>query len=215
MAYYGRSNRWAHTLPHSTYAPADPAETVRIEAVINNEAFSTLPANKQEFIKSIQQQATKKKLSVNQISYLDSIEKSLVPVNNDWWNAEDAENIKKRAYALAHYKSTGYYLHVVAKMEADPTFMPEEHIWNKMWGNIYINAGYKRHSAGPRWSVGNLLQAVRGYWGYHNALVEAVKWSYKDNNWTYDVMSFEGHKWTVSEPDTKRVAGDNTRRASG
>lgn len=217
MAYYGRSTRWAHTLPYSarsTYvpAPADPAETVRIEAVINNPAFSSLPANKQEFIKSIHGQAANKKLSVNQINYLASIETSLVPVDNSWWNAEDAECIKKRAYAIAHYKSTGYYLHVVTKMEADPAYMPEKHVWEKMWANVYINAGFKRHFAGARWSVGSLIQAVRGYYGYHNVIVEAVKWSYKDNNWTYEVMSFEGQKWTVTEPDTKRVKGDNTRR---
>lgn len=223
MAYYGRSKNWSHSVtrggPTSLYyerntpAPADPAEVARIEAVINNPVFSGLSSNKQDFIKSIHQQAANRKLTDNQINYLVSIEKSLVPSDSSWWNAEDAENIKKRAYAVAHYKATGFYHAVVAKMQADPTFMPDQHVWDKMWANKFINAGFKRHFDGARWSVGNIVQAKRGYYGFKNGIVEKVFWSYNDNNWCYEIMTFEGEKFTASEPDTKRAQGDNTRRA--
>jgi hypothetical protein len=219
MSFYRpyRSRNWSHTnafrsSPSYTPVPADPAESERIEAVINNPAFSSLPTNKQDFIKSIKGQAASKKLSEAQVNYLTSIEKSLVPVDNSWWNAEDPENIKKRDYAVAHYAATGYYLTTVAKMKEDPTYMPEQGIWDKMWGNKFINAGYKRHSEGPRWSVGNLVCA-KSYSSRHNSIIQKVNWSFNERNWFYEVVTFEGRIFVVSENDTIRVQGDNTRRS--
>lgn len=211
MAYYRRSKNWSHSNAFRTSAaytpvPADPAEIVRIDAVINDPAFSSLPTNKQDFIKSIKGQAASKKLSDAQIKYLASIEKDLLPVDNSWWNAADSENIQKRAFVVAYYGATGYYSSVIAKMKVDPTFMPERGIWDKMWGNKFINARYKRFSEGNKHNIGDIVVGKFSYGGASNGIVQKVDYNYLDGRWQYQVLLFEtGSVRTYRDDEVKSV----------
>jgi len=143
--YRRYSNRGGPTTlnyERSTPTPADPAEMARIDAVMNNPAFSSLLANKQDFIKSIKEQAGSKGLSPAQLNYLASIEKSLVTPDNTWWNASNPDNISKRQFVIDYYGATGYYSTLLPKMKADPAFMPEKETWDKMWANKFVIYNY-------------------------------------------------------------------------
>jgi hypothetical protein len=196
MAYYRRSKNWSHSnavsnSPAYTPAPADPAEIVRIDAVINNPAFSSLFTNKQDFIRSIKGQAASKKLSDAQVKYLASIEKDLLPVNNSWWNAADPENIRKRQFAVDYYSSNGYYSTLLPRMKADPAYMPEQGIWDKMWANNFINARYKRFIEGNKHNIGDIVIAKFSYGPASNGIVQKFDYNYINGRWQYEVLCFE------------------------
>lgn len=211
MAYFRRSKNWSHSSafkPRSTYipVPADPAEIVRIDAVINDPAFSSLPANKQDFIKSIKGQAASKKLSDAQIKYLASIEKSLVPTDSSWWDATNPENAVKRQYVIAYYGATGYYTTIIPKMKADPAFMPEQGIWDKMWGNKFINARYKRFTDGHKHNIGEIVIGKFTYGGANNGIIQKVEYNYLDGRWQYEILVFNtGRISTFKDSEVKAV----------
>jgi hypothetical protein len=199
MAYYRRSKNWSPS-PYSVGAvldrsykkePADPAEIARIDAVINDPAFSSLATNKQDFIKSIKGQAASKKLSDAQIKYLASIEKDLIPADNSWWNAADPENINKRKFVVAYYGATGYYTTIINKMVVDGAFMPERGIWDKMWSNKFINARYKRFVDGNKHNVGDIVIGKYSYGAPYNGIVQNVSYNYHDGRWHYEVLCFD------------------------
>jgi len=196
MAYYRQSKNWSHSNAFSNspaYTPvaADPAEIVRIDAVINNPAFSSLFTNKQDFIRSIKGQAASKKLSAAQVNYLASIEKDLLPTNNSWWDAADPENIGKRQFVVAYYGATGYYNTVVQKMKADSAFMPERGVWEKMWSNKFINARYKRFIEGNKHNIGDIVIAKFSYGPASNGIVQKFDYNYLDGRWQYGILCFE------------------------
>jgi hypothetical protein len=195
MAYYRQSKNWSHSnavsnSPAYTPVAADPAEIVRIDAVINHPAFSSLFTNKQDFIRSIKGQAASKKLSVAQVNYLASIEKDMLPTDNSWWNAADPENISKRQFVVPYYGATGYYTTVVQKMKADPTFMPERGVWEKMWSNKFINARYKRFIEANAHNIGDIVIANR-YSQASNGIVQKFNYNYLNGRWQYEVLCFE------------------------
>jgi len=196
MAYYRRSKNWSHSNAFNSsaaYTPAssDPAEVARIDAVINNPAFSSLFVNKQDFIRSIKGQAASKKLSAAQVNYLASIEKDLLPTDNSWWNAADPENIRKRQYAVDYYSSNGYFTTLLPKMKADPAFMPEQGIWDKMWSNKFINARYKRFIEGNKHNIGDIVIAKYSYGPASNGIVQKFDYNYLDGRWQYGILCFE------------------------
>lgn len=212
MAYFRRSKNWSHSSayysPKSTYVadPADPAEIVRIDAVINDPAFSSLPTNKQEFIKSIKGQAASKKLSDAQIKYLASIEHSLIPVDSSWWDATNPENIHKRKFVVDYYGTTGYYTTIIPKMKVDPTFMPEQGIWDKMWGNAFINARYKRFIDGHKHNIGEVVIGKYTYGGANNGIIQKVDYNYLDGRWHYEILVFNtGRVSTFKDSEVKAV----------
>lgn len=195
MAYYRQPKNWSHSnavsnSPAYTPVAADPAEIVRIDAVINNLAFSSLYTNKQDFIRSIKGQAASKKLSDAQLNYLGSIEKDLLPVNNSWWNAADPENIRKRQFAVEYYSSNGYYSTLLPKMKADPAFMPEQGIWDKMWANNFINARYKRFIEGNKLNIGDIAIGKLSYGPPANGIVHSFVYNYLNGLWTYVLIDF-------------------------
>lgn len=187
----------------STPTPADPAEMARIDAVMNNPAFSSLLANKQEFIKSIKEQAGSKGLSTAQLSYLASIEKSLVPTDSSWWDASNPDNISKRQFAIDYYGATGYYSTLLPKMKADPAFMPEKETWDKMWSNKFINARYKRFIDGHTLNVGDIAIGKYSYGGPHNGIIQGVVYNYVDGRWQYTFLSFDGRTMTFKDSEIK------------
>jgi len=196
MAYYRRSKNWSHSNAFSSsaaYTPAssDPAEVARIDAVINNPAFSSLFVNKQDFIRSIKGQAASKKLSAAQVNYLASIERDLLPTDNSWWNAADPENIRKRQFAVDYYSSNGYFTTLLPKMKADPAFMPEQGIWDKMWSNKFINARYKRFIEGNKHNIGDIVIAKYSYGPASNGIVQKFDYNYLDGRWQYGILCFE------------------------
>lgn len=219
MAYYRRSKNWSHSINHRggpttlnysryTSAPSDPAEIARIDAVINDPSFSLLPSNKQDFINSIKSQAASKKLSDAQISYLASIEKSLLPVDNSWWDDNEAENVKKRQFVIDYYGATGYYSTIIPKMKADPAFMPDRGIWDKMWSNKFINARYKRFIEGNKHNIGDIVIGKFSYGslGPHNGIVQNVSYHYADGRWQYEILVFEaGRVMYFKDSEVKAV----------
>ncbi len=204
--YRRYSNRGGPTTlnyERSTPTPADPAEMARIDAVMNNPAFSSLLANKQDFIKSIKEQAGSKGLSPAQLNYLASIEKSLVTPDNTWWNASNPDNISKRQFVIDYYGATGYYSTLLPKMKADPAFMPEKETWDKMWANKFINARYKRFIDGHTLNVGDIAIGKFSYGGPHNGIIQGVIYNYLDGRWQYTFLSFDGRTMTFKDSEIK------------
>ncbi len=207
---FRRSKNWSHSSAASpvnfgptTAIPADPAEMARIDAVMNNPAFSSLPANKQEFVKSIKGQAGSKALSAAQLNYLASIEKSLVPTDSSWWDASNPDNLSKRQFVIDYYGATGYYSTLIPKMKADSAYMPDQGIWDKMWSNKFINARYKRFIDGHTLNVGDIAIGKYSYGGPHNGIIQGVVYNYLDGRWQYTFLSFDGRTMTFKDSEIK------------
>lgn len=193
--------------PQYAAAPADPAEMVRIDAVLSDAGFSTLiNVAMQDFVKSIKIQAASKKLSDAQIKYLASVEEKLVPVNTSWWDATIPENIAKRAFAIVYYKANCYYQAVVNAMENDAAYMPTSAVWDKMWGNKFVNVAWSRFSAGARFAVAEVVQAKYSYSPAQNGIVQSVQWNHHSRQWQYDVFCFESYKAVnFKETEMKKI----------
>ena len=187
-----RSKKWSHSSAIRPAAPAaQPAEMARIEAVINSPHYSSLPQKMVDFVLSIKQQAASKGLSDAQLKYLSAIEKQLVPVDSSWWNATDAEMLRKREFAKKYYGANGYYSTMVVKMTADPTFVPDKALWDKMWDNKFINARYKRFIEGNKVEIGEIVIAKYSYGPPYNGIVQTIEYSYLDGRWQYGILCFE------------------------
>ena len=194
MGYYRpyRSKNWSHSSAIRPAAPAaQPAEMARIDAVLASPHYSSLPQNKQDFIASIKTQAGSKGLSDAQLKYLASIEKSLVPVDSSWWNATDAEMLRKREFAKNYYAANGYYSTVVMKMAADSAFVPDKALWDKMWENKFINARYKRFIEGNKVDIGEIVIAKYSYGSPFNGIVQTITYNYNDGRWQYGILTFQ------------------------
>jgi hypothetical protein len=199
-----RNKNWSHSSAIRPAAPAaQPAETARIDAVLASPHYSSLPQNKQDFIKSIKEQAGSKGLSDAQLNYLASIEKSLAPVDNSWFNATDSEMVRKREFTKNYYGATGYYSTIVAKMAADSAFVPDKALWDKMWENKFINARYKRFIDGHTLNIGDIAIGKFSYGGPHNGIIQDVTYNYFDGRWQYTFLTFEGHTMTFKDSEVK------------
>ena len=186
---------------YRAYAPtprpaADPAAVAtassRIAAIEADSGYSSLTERDREFIASVKGQvANGRTPSDAQTSWLARIEKRLVPVDNSYFDASNAEHVAKRAYAIMHYKATGYYSQVVAAMEADAAYIPHVETWERMWANKFINAGFKRYSAGAKYGAGDMVKA-KIYGAKHDGIVAGIKWSCTANNWLYDTLILAG-----------------------
>lgn len=174
---------------------ADPdavaAAASRMAAIEAHERFSTLSARDSEFVASVKGQVDNGRVpSLAQASWIERIEKSLATVPSAF-DANDAEQVAKRAYTVMHYKATGYYPFVVASMEADASYLPHSETYDRMWANKFINAGFKRYSAGAKYAAGDMVKA-KIYNAKHDAVVAGVKWSCNANNWMYDTLLLAG-----------------------
>lgn len=193
--------------PQYAAAPADPAEMVRIDAVLSDAGFSTLiNVAMQDFVKSIKIQAASKKLSDAQVKYLASVEEKLVPVDSSWWDATNPENIAKRAFVVPYYKANGYYHVVVSAMENDAAYMPTSAVWNKMWDNKFVNVAWSRFSAGARFAVAEVAQAKYSYGPLKTGIVQSVEWNNIARQWSYGFISFEAPQPAVfKESEMKKI----------
>lgn len=197
-----RSRRWSHSIP--AYAPAarpaaDPAAVAtaasRIAAIEADSGYATLLTDRdREFIVSVKGQVANNRVpSDAQASWLARIEKRLIPANHSYFDAANAEHVAKRAYALQHYKATGYYSREVAAMEADAAYVPDLDVWERMWANKFINAGFKRYSAGAKYGAGDMVKA-KIFSAKHDGIIVSVKWSAGSvNNWVYETLILSGH----------------------
>lgn len=196
-----------HTGPQYAAAPADPAEMVRIDAVLNNAGFSTLfGVAMQDFVKSIKIQAASKKLSDAQVKYLASVEEKLVPADSSWWDATNPENIAKRAFTAAYYKANGYYHVVVNAMENDAAYMPNSTVWEKMWDNKYINVAWSRFSVGARFAIAEVAQGKYSFGTVKTGIVQSVVWNHIARQWSYSFISFESPQPVmIKENEMKKI----------
>ena len=198
--------------------PALEDNKARVQKVKDTEGFPAgLSPADVSFIESIGSWLDNgRNLSVAQNSWLERIEKKCAtPLDTNWFDASVEENQKKRAYAIQHYKATGYYATVIGRMEADSSYMPEQAVWEKMWSNKFINAAFKRWTEGPRFNVGDMV--VNKYYPdcYGTiAVVQEVKWVHLNNKWNYSALplnaapNYEGRTITTDEkmllPASKR-----------
>ena len=198
MSFY-RTRRWSHSVPAYTpvantavTTPADvDACKARIAAIEAHERFSTLGPRDSEFLASVKGQVERGRVfSSPQASWVERIEKRLATVPSTF-DANDAAQVAKRAYAIMHYKATGYWSVVVAAMEANADYMPDADTYDRMWANKFINAGFKRYSAGAKYGAGDMVKA-KIYGAKHDGIVAGIKWSCTANNWLYDTLILAG-----------------------
>ena len=223
MAFY---HRRGYVRSPSPVQPASEPSNVpllednkaRVQKVKDTEGFPAgLSPADVSFIESIGSWLDNgRNLSVAQNSWLERIEKKCAtPLDTNWFDASVEENQKKRAYAIQHYKATGYYLIVIGRMEADSSYMPEQAVWEKMWSNKFINAAFKRWTDGPRFNVGDMVVNKHYPDCYGTiAVVQEVKWVPLNNKWNYSALplnpsqNYEGRTLQIEEnlllPASKR-----------
>jgi hypothetical protein len=159
----------------------------RIAAIKANPAFEGLSQSHKDFVDSVEKWVKTRPLSIGQEAWVERIEKALKPVDNSWFDPNDEEFQKKRAYAIKHYKATGYYITIVSRMEADNSYMPDKELWDRMWSNKYINAAFKRWTVGARFKVGDMVVSKYYPASFGNiALVENVLWN--GSEWIYSAL---------------------------
>jgi hypothetical protein len=160
----------------------------RIAAIKASAGWSSLSPRHQEFVNSVAAWVKTRPLSVGQESWVERVEKMVAnPVDPAWFDFSNEENQKKRAYAIQHYKVTGFYHVQTTRMEEDATYMPEKEMWDRMWGNKYINAAFKRWTAGARFKIGDMV-VNKWHTPYYGkiAVVEHVSWN--GSGWTYNAL---------------------------
>lgn len=202
MSFY-RAKRWSHAVAapmgawNVSHSAPDPAlvaaAAARIAAIEADSGYSSLTERDRDFIVSVKGQVANNRVpSDAQASWLARIEKRLVPVDNSYFDASNAEHVAKRAYAIMHYKATGYYSQVVAAMEADAAYIPHVETWERMWANKFINCGFKRYSAGAKYAAGDMVK-VKIYSAKHDGIIVSAKWSAGTvNNWVYETLILSG-----------------------
>ena len=160
----------------------------RIAAIKASAGWSSLSPRHQEFVNSVAAWVKTRPLSVGQESWVERVEKMVAnPVDPAWFDFSNEENQKKRAYAIQHYKVTGFYHVQTTRMEEDATYMPEKEMWDRMWGNKYINAAFNRWTAGARFKIGDMV-VNKWHTPYYGkiAVVEHVSWN--GSGWTYNAL---------------------------
>ena len=190
MAWPYRYNRRPVSAPQGAWntvrAPADPAEVAaakaRIEKIELDPNYSTITGNAAAFLASVKSQIDAGKVpSEAQNAWLQRIEKALVPADTSYYDPSNAEHVAKRAFTVQHYKSAGYYSSVIAAMEANPSYMPDASVYEKMWDNRYIGAAFKRFTAGIKCEAGDLVTIKRKYTETFDAVV--VSTEYGNQGW--------------------------------
>lgn len=160
----------------------------RIAAIKASAGWASLSAKHQEFINSVEKWVQTRSLTLGQESWVERVEKLVAnPVDPNWFDFNNEENQKKRAYAIQHYKATGFYHVQTSRMEEDATYMPDKGVWERMWANKYINAAFKRWTAGARFKIGDMV--VNKYYPHYFgpiAVIEEVRWS--GSGWHYDAL---------------------------
>ena len=192
MSYYRRPFRASYP-PNPTPVsgnneiPSIEANKERISKIQNTEGWKALmtPADC-AFVESITGWlAGGRNLSAAQDSWLQRIEKKCVPTDTSWYDLADGDLQKKREYAMKHYAETGYYTSVIVLMQGNASYMPEKSVWERMWGNKFINAGFKRWTDGSRFSVGEVVinKYYPDYYGttglIHNVTFNGGAWHYE------------------------------------
>lgn len=171
----------------------------RIAQIKASAGWSSLSPRHQEFVNSVEVWVKTRPLSVGQESWVERVEKMVAnPVDPNWFDLNNEENQKKRAYAIQHYKVTGFYHVQTTRMEEDATYMPEKEMWDRMWGNKYINAAFKRWTVGARFKIGDMV--VNKYHPHYYgpiAVIESVRWS--GSGWDYNALPLNpGEKYINS-----------------
>jgi hypothetical protein len=192
VAYYRRPFRTSYPasptpISGNSEIPSIEANKERISNLKNVEGWQGLmsPADS-AFVESITGWLDGgRNLSAAQDSWLQRIEKKCVPTDTSWYDLTDTDLQKKREYAIMHYNTAGFYTPQIARMLADSAYMPEKSVWERMWGNKYINAGFKRWTEGSRFNVGEVVinKYYPAYYGttglIHNVTFKGGAWSYE------------------------------------
>jgi hypothetical protein len=167
--------------------PSIEANKERISKIQNTEGWQGfLTAADVSFVQSITGWLEGgRNLSAPQDGWLQRIEKKCVPIDTSWYDLADTDLQKKREYAIMHYSGAGFYTSVIILMQGNPAYMPEKSVWERMWGNKFINAGFKRWTEGSRFSVGEVVinKYYPDYYGttglIHNVTFKGGAWNYE------------------------------------
>jgi hypothetical protein len=192
VAYYRRPFRTSYPasptpISGNSEIPSIEANKERISNLKNVEGWQGLmsPADS-AFVESITGWLDGgRNLSAAQDSWLQRIEKKCVPTDTSWYDLTDTDLQKKREYAIMHYNTAGFYVAEVLRMQSNAAYMPEKSVWERMWGNKYINAGFKRWTEGSRFNVGEVVinKYYPAYYGttglIHNVTFKGGAWSYE------------------------------------
>lgn len=220
MSYYRRPFRTSYPanptpISGNDAIPSIEANKERISKIQNTEGWQGfLTAADVSFVQSITGWLEGgRNLSVPQDGWLQRIEKKCVPTDTSWYDLADTDLQKKREYAIMHYNTAGFYVAEVLRMQSNAAYMPEKSVWERMWGNKFINAGFKRWTDGSRFNVGDMV--VNKYYPAQFgtiAVVQTVKWW--NSNWHYEALplnadaNYEGRTITTEEkmllPASKR-----------
>ena len=194
MSYYRRPFRASYPanptpISGNDAIPSIEANKERVSKIQNTEGWQGfLTAADVSFVQSITGWLEGgRNLSAPQDGWLQRIEKKCVPTDTSWYDLSDADLQKKREYAMKHYGETGYYTPQIARMQGDAAYMPEKSVWERMWGNKFINAGFKRWTEGSRFSVGEVV-INKYYPDYYGTTGLIHKVTFNGGAWNYEYM---------------------------
>ena len=120
-----------------------------------------------EIIKSMREQfLAKNRLSEKQTDLLQKFAKQFNPETvkqrSEWeasWNAEKAELFKKM---IGYYKmNPPFYEQLVKTYEANPNMIPPQSVYEKMSGNKFVQAFFRKTSVQSRFQVGDMVKLIR------------------------------------------------------
>jgi hypothetical protein len=169
MSYYRRYSR-----PETIPATAELAE--RIDRMAS-ELKTHLTDWEQGFIESIADAYKKYNgLTTGQFGTFEKIEKKYDPEalaeKASWAKTFDAKKRETLKYIADYYRPTGYFSGLVAKIDSDPTFVPNESTWKKFVENKYAKKVLAAASTDSKFVVGGfalLRDTFRprgpGFWG--------------------------------------------------
>ena len=180
----------------------------RIEIVLSK---NNNTEREKEFLNSILGQAKKNyNLSSAQISWFSKIENKK-DEDFSYFNWENADDVKKREYLILHYSFGTYYQKTIMNMISNPKFIPNKEVWDKMWGNVYVNAGYKRFSTGARYKVADMvINKFRTFSNSNVGVISKVNWI--NANWQYEVTGINGIAFEVEEKYLLPCSNANMKR---
>lgn len=206
MAWPYRYNRRPVGAPqgawNTTREPADPAALAaakaRIEKIQLDPNFASITGKNAEFFASVKSQIDAGRVpSSAQDAWISRIEKALVPADTSYYDPTDADQAAKRDFTIRHYKAAGYFQSVIAAMEANPSYMPDVAVYEKMWANRFIGAAFKRYTAGIKCDAGDLVTIKRKYVDAFDAVVISTEYS-NQGWWHAKVLCITG-SWAGKE----------------
>ena len=169
MSYYRRYSR-----PETI--PASPELEARLKRV-SDDLYVHLTDWEKGFIESISEAYKKYSgLTVGQHSTFEKIESKYDPetlkAKASWKDSFDDEKRATLKTVTDYYRATGYFSNLVARIDSDPEYIPDEATWGKFVENKYAKKVLAAQAAESSFTAGGfaLLRDTfrprgNGFWG--------------------------------------------------